>query len=197
MSKFVSISELRDLTGKAHRTVVKALAPLTPRIKGAGKFYDSAEALTLLYAPKTDSGELNLTAERARLASAQANKVELDLEHRSGRLVDANEVFAEFSSVITAFRARILAVPVKAAPRIMAIEDGDPIAIQQTIRKLIYEALDEFSRYPDIGESGSGAQSNATAGSTSRINGESVVRSISEAKPRGERGTREMGDESG
>jgi hypothetical protein len=111
--------------------------------------------------------------------------------------VDADEVLSEFSGAITAFRARILAVPVKAAPRILSIDDGDPVAIQQTIRKLIHEALDEFSKYPDVGKSGGGEQGNASAGTATGVDGKSVVRPISAAKPRSKRGTGKVGDKPG
>jgi phage terminase Nu1 subunit (DNA packaging protein) len=59
---------------------------------------------------------LDLTAERARLAKAQADKTELEVAELRGELVSAQEVIEAWTQYIAAIRARLLALPSKARP---------------------------------------------------------------------------------
>jgi phage terminase Nu1 subunit (DNA packaging protein) len=76
----------------------------------------------------TEDGEaLDLSAERARLARAQADKTELELAELRGEHVRITDVTDAWSQHIAAVRAKLLALPSKAAPQVspLGIGGGD------------------------------------------------------------------------
>lgn len=102
----------------------------------------------------------NYFAEKTRLTSAQADKVELENAVRQGELFEAQEAERIWSAQIGACRARLLSLPTKLAPELAGITD--PIAVQERLRSTIHEALQELSKinFEEMGtdrESGEGA----------------------------------------
>ena len=65
------------------------------------------------------------TAERARLAKAQAELVETKAAKLRGELVPASEVEAEWSGVMRTVRAGMLAVPSRCAQRLPHLSAHD------------------------------------------------------------------------
>ena len=83
--------------------------------------------------------EWNLLARRRR------EKIELELEERRRKLIRVEEVQDFIIKMINNARARLLAIPTKAAPEVYALEN---IAdVQGYLKALIYEALYELSEY--------------------------------------------------
>ena len=76
-----SINKLTDFTGISYRVIKKRLASVKPvRKEGRSFLYDSAEVLPVLYeAEARPTNAANLTAERARLTKAQADRQEMQL----------------------------------------------------------------------------------------------------------------------
>ncbi len=72
-----------------------------------------------------DAGGLDLLAERARLAAAQADRVELELRERRGELVNAAEVRTGFIGLVTTARNRLRGVPSKAKGHMPHLSVGD------------------------------------------------------------------------
>jgi hypothetical protein len=66
---------------------------------------------------KGDGKGLVLEQERAKLAKVQAEKIELELRQRRGKLVDVDEVGQVLAVMDIAIRDRLLAVPMAAADR--------------------------------------------------------------------------------
>lgn len=86
----------------------------------------------------------NYFAEKTRLTSAQADKIELENAVRQGELLEASECERAWSGLIGNSRARLLAIPSKLAPE-LAITN-DPIAVENRLKSAIYEVLWELSK---------------------------------------------------
>lgn len=94
---------------------------------------------------KSDSDAPELTAERARLTCAQATKAEMELAAMEGRLVAAEDVEKTWVVLLSSFRSRIIALPVKSAHQCAAMTNAAEIEV--FLRNSIYEALNELSQY--------------------------------------------------
>lgn len=91
------------------------------------------------------SSENNYMLEKTLHEKAKRQIAELDLAQMQGTLHDAKDVEREMTKMLTAFRARMLAIPSKLAPR-MAIEN-DISYIEDMIQKEVYNGLKELSEY--------------------------------------------------
>lgn len=76
-------------------------------------------------------------AEREALATEKAR---LDLEIARGRFVDRAEMLAEFESVISTIRGRLLAIPKRVSARVPAAR-----AFESTYEREIHEAMTELA----------------------------------------------------
>lgn len=84
------------------------------------------------------------TAERGRLAAAQANLAELKARKMAGELVEASEVEREWADMLRTVRAGMLAVPQRVAQRCPMLDAHTVAEIDAEIRAVLKE----------IGESG-------------------------------------------
>lgn len=137
-----SIAQLSGLTGISRETVSKKLREL-PNELGVrnAKLYDSVKALPMLYNVQTDAEDLN--AARAKLANKQVEKLDFDMDIKSGAFIPHDPMLSEAQRVFTAFRTRLSSAPTKLAPK--ACDMTDPIDIEELIEDYINEALEEFS----------------------------------------------------
>ena len=78
-------------------------------------------------------------AERARLARAQADKVELQNARANGSLLDAGAVEAEWSGVLRTVRAGMLAVPSRVVQRLPHLTAHDVTEIDGEVRAVLTE----------------------------------------------------------
>ena len=88
-------------------------------------------------------GELDYTQERAKLTRLQAERVTLDLEQQRGKLLPLEMVILAWQGQIANARAKLLALPPKVAAQVLGMESY--VEIEQAIRDIIYEALDELA----------------------------------------------------
>jgi phage terminase Nu1 subunit (DNA packaging protein) len=79
------------------------------------------------------------TAERARLAAAQADLAELKAAKQRGTLLDAAEVENEWSGVLRFVRAGMLAVPSRCAARLPHLTAHDVAEIDREVRAVLTE----------------------------------------------------------
>jgi phage terminase Nu1 subunit (DNA packaging protein) len=79
------------------------------------------------------------TADRARLAKAQANLVETKTRKLSGELVDAAEVESEWSGVLRTVRAGCLAISSRCAQRLPHLTAHDIAEIDAETRAALSE----------------------------------------------------------
>lgn len=82
---------------------------------------------------------------RARKVTAEAEIAELELAKVKGELVVADDVIKAWSDTLMGMKAKIMAIPSKAAP-IMAAEDTAG-GCQKILEELVREALEELSNY--------------------------------------------------
>jgi len=99
----------------------------------------------------------NYDEARARKTVAEADLAEVKVQKELGGLVLAEDVVGEWEKVLSAVKAKMLAIPAKAAP-VVSIEENAS-ACQHFIESLVHEALEELSNYepsvPSFGDGGS------------------------------------------
>lgn len=83
------------------------------------------------------------TEHRARLTKARADMAELERAQIIASLVPADDIEAAWSAVTAAMRSRLLAIPSKVAPRLMAMKTVNEA--QELIRAEIFGALEELA----------------------------------------------------
>jgi len=137
-----TISGLATEFGISHRVLGKRIEDCLPcEIKGRSKFYKIAEvAPAILKMDKPD--DLDLTQERARLAKAQADKTELQLEVENGNLLLVDEVESTWADIVTAIRAKLLSLPTRISPQLIDLTQPE---MESVLQEQIYEALEELA----------------------------------------------------
>lgn len=115
--------------------------------------------------PKAENGQWNLTqcahayikylqgrsgdekrdfaAERIRKTRLEADILELEKAQLAGQLIPVDQVQAAWGRLIAAFRARMLALPTKTAPLVVAADSF--IAAEKILTDAIHDALNELS----------------------------------------------------
>lgn len=88
-------------------------------------------------------GEAGLADERARLAGHQADRAEMENMARRRELLPAAEVTEAVTQAFARVRARLLAIPSKAAPQVQALQT--PAEVQERLTELVHEALEELA----------------------------------------------------
>lgn len=196
--------QLADLVGKAVRTINEMKSDGRIPLTADGKI-DLAQIVALGLAAHADGragDDLDLNAERARLAKEQADAAAMRNAVSRGELLPAAEVVGAMRAAFGASRARLLAIPAKAAPLVAGIES--PAEVRDILTGAVHEACDELAdarveaaiaeqasdRDGDLDGDG-GVEGAASA------EGERVGRRAPRAVSRGERGARPMGDEPG
>ena len=89
--------------------------------------------------PEVAAAALDGRQQRARLAKLQADRVALDLERESGRLVDAETVRIFYTTLVTQARNRLLGVPSAAKGHIPHLTVDEV----ETLENLIIGALEQ------------------------------------------------------
>lgn len=142
----INIDKVADLCGSTRRTVLKRCIDV-PKIKGSGReqLMESTVCLPVMFGSGMPSDKKTLETERTRLASAQANKTELEVEVIRGNLIPADQVEEVVNNMISSFRAKMLSLPTKAAPTIVAM--ADTAQVEASLKEYVYEALQELSEY--------------------------------------------------
>jgi phage terminase Nu1 subunit (DNA packaging protein) len=102
-------------------------------------------------AGRASAGELDLSAERARLAKEQADAKEMENAVERGDLVYIEDVAKQIENQLTKVRTRLLSVPTKVAPE--AHSCASVREVQAVIEQAIVEALNELVGYTESGSS--------------------------------------------
>lgn len=90
-----------------------------------------------------DEAKITMAEAQRREAVAKAKQRELDLMEREGKLLAAEDVEREWSSIVSAARNRLLLMAAKLAPRIAMVSDVREC--QALIEKEVREALQKLS----------------------------------------------------
>jgi phage terminase Nu1 subunit (DNA packaging protein) len=95
-----------------------------------------------LQARRIDGGD-DFATQRVRLTRARADMAEMERKQLAEELIPADDVESAWSVVVSAMRARLVAVPSKAAPTLVG---KTAIEVQNSLREHINEALEELAR---------------------------------------------------
>ncbi|AWK52221.1 hypothetical protein DIC82_14980 [Clostridium beijerinckii] len=94
---------------------------------------------------KTEEGKIDYDEEHALLERRKREKIELELAAMRGTMHFSEDVERVMNDMLSNFRAKILALPSRTAPRLMGI---DTIAdIQEILQIEVLDVLNELSRY--------------------------------------------------
>ncbi len=81
---------------------------------------------------------------RQRLANAKAEMIEIELAKRKNEVLEIAKVRDEIDQMISACRAKLLAIPTKLAHQLAPASTPD--AMEKIVRTAIYQALTELSQ---------------------------------------------------
>ncbi len=90
---------------------------------------------------RDESGKLSLTDERARVARAQAERMELELEEYRRTLIPADEVVEAWEKIAAAVRTKVLGFPSKVKRTVPSMNTRQ----FEKVRKIARDALDELA----------------------------------------------------
>ena len=102
----------------------------------------------LVKAKASDVTVHSLRAERSRLTKIKADAAEVEARKLAGELVPAADIETAWLTVAGAVRSRLLAIPTRTAPRIVALKT--PAEAQALLRKEINAALAAIAATPAI-----------------------------------------------
>ena len=129
---------------------LEGLAPIEEK-KGAKRterFYRLAAVFAHL--SRTDESEaLDLNQERARLTKLQAEKVALELAETRGEVVRMSLVVPHWQGIVANMRARLLALPSRAAIEI-ASDQREVVRASSIIQTLLYEILTDIASAKEL-----------------------------------------------
>lgn len=157
MGKLVQKAELAKILGKTERTLTtwqKNGMPIeVDGSRGTANQYDTQAVIEWIIAREIETqfggdpnGErYNFEQERARLTHHQANKAELEEQTLQGKLIPTELVEMVQTKMLAAFRAKCLALPTKAAPKVVFLDDL--AETEAELKKEIYDALNELSEF--------------------------------------------------
>lgn len=100
------------------------------------------------YIKGNGEGGLDYNSERAMLVKAKRQSAEYDLKLKEGELHESKDVEMALKTMLTAFKARLSAVPAKLSPILAA--RSDPTEVFDLIKEEMDEALTEMSDYDSV-----------------------------------------------
>lgn len=144
----VSVGEFARLTGKTPRTVTGWLADGMPcRHENGERRIVPAEAMAWLLAFRYEAGRASVVtsdeaSERVALLRARRQQEELRLEDMRGTLARKEDVERAFDMVHERVRARLLALPAKAAPALVGLRRA--VDVQLALEGYVDEVVAEI-----------------------------------------------------
>lgn len=144
-------AQLAAHLGITQPTVSRLVADaIIPRSAGRGGYDLDACRLAYIHhlreqaaGRRGDDEDLDLATERARLAKAQADAQEMKNRQSERELLPAAEVTAAVQAAFARVRARLLAIPTRAAPVLIGVKS--PTEIQAKLTDLVHQALAELA----------------------------------------------------
>lgn len=142
-----TLSGLAVELSKDRRALAKSLEDLTPDSEDT----DAAGRVTRRYRMARvfdhlmgGAADLDLNAERARLAKAQADTHEANLAARCGELLERSRVLREVGAMLASFQSRAIVIPDAIG---QLIDPKTARIVVPAIREKIHEALAEIAEY--------------------------------------------------
>lgn len=94
----------------------------------------------------SESSNANYEKERARLTKAKADKAEIEADLLGGTVHDSEVIASVMNEMLSNARAKFLALPTIAAPKVADITELN--AVKAILTDAVYEILTELSAYP-------------------------------------------------
>lgn len=180
----VNKTQLAEILGKSVQTLTtwqkNGMPIFADGSNGQANQYDTAAVIDWLVSREISKLSIDSEGrvhdyemERARLTHHQANKTALEEAVLQGSLIPADKVERVQGDMVSAFRAKMLSLPTKAAHSLVALETLSEA--QDAIKPFIYEALKELADYEpkqygiDALEEGSGNGSAAARNDSKRV----------------------------
>jgi len=146
LNEIVSSAELSEVLKITVRRVNQLVEDNKIFREPDGK-YKLADSVENYYAYKFRSDEeTNYDLEHALLERVKREKAELDLETQKGALLYADEVEHLMSGMIITFKARLMSLPTKCAPKILGKKSMPEVV--KILEDAVYEALNELKEIP-------------------------------------------------
>ena len=147
MATLADIADHLDLSVRSVSTLKRA--GVFPEAQRAGHDLDAVRVAYIRHLRESAAGRsaaygtLDLTAERARLAHAQAEKAERENAVADGKFLEVAVFHLMVTSAFSRVRSKLLAVPSKLAPYLVGIETS--AKAQGIVKTEIYAALNELA----------------------------------------------------
>jgi phage terminase Nu1 subunit (DNA packaging protein) len=140
------IARLLKLSERHVRNLVKDGVIPAPEKGGRYDLIGSVQGYVVYLRERTMGRELSQTdahAEKTRLLKAQADRTELEVDELKGLMIPAEDVAGEWQEMVSNARARMLAMPSKAAHLLIAAESFTEA--EQILENEIHGVLNELA----------------------------------------------------
>jgi hypothetical protein len=143
--RYLSMSQLSQVTGKDRRTVKDRLQGLEPKLEGRAHLYDAHIALPMILelTDGDNSVAKQMADEQLRYERERADKVALQNQKLRGEVVSIEEVANVVEGEYAAVKAALIAIPSKCAGELATMDNV--IEIKKLLDGLINETLVELS----------------------------------------------------
>jgi phage terminase Nu1 subunit (DNA packaging protein) len=162
----ISVGKAASLFGVSEKTVRSWIQTGLTVLKEGGKGPGRGAIVDLAEIVRWYLSEASLDVARTRLASAQADRAQMENAARRGELLEVASVESEWSDLVLAFKAKMQTLPTKLGTQLTNVGDANIIATR--IRVEVNAALAELAAAGtsvDRGSPGAGAmESRAAAG---------------------------------
>jgi phage terminase Nu1 subunit (DNA packaging protein) len=150
--RYLSQSQLSEVTGKDARTVKKRLAGIKPHSEdGRSSFYDTHVAIPLIMMADTAAtNEKKLQQLEVDIVTEKLKALRYENEEQSGRLVPIEEVVKEIEREYGYVRSQIRSIPSKLAKPLSIITDPHEVharlsdAVDECLTELVAQAKYEI-----------------------------------------------------
>jgi hypothetical protein len=137
-------TELADILDLSERRVQQLTKSEVLRQTERGK-YDIAQNVQTFFSQRIESAKNDYQDEKTKLIQANRKKAEIELAIMNDEVFPAAAIIEVMTEQNLAFRARILAIPKRLAPLVMA--ETELMKVQEIIKKECYDALTELASY--------------------------------------------------
>ena len=127
------------------KTIVKRIGSLEYATRGREKLYETKEALPLIYGVSSGGAQGELSRERALLAHAQREKIEIETAILKADVIPSDVVKEVWSQLLSACRARLIAIPSRLATQVISLKTYSEI--ENVAKELVYDALNELAEF--------------------------------------------------
>jgi len=147
----VRLEEVADrlflMSPRRYRQLVKERG-FPPVVRGMIDFLPAVQAVIRYYHDLAASpGSLSLMEERARLTKLLADKRQIEIQEKLGKLVDADVAREKWAQVLQSIRNKLLQIPGRLAPVVLGCET--PEEVKQITERIIAEVMEDLSN-PDL-----------------------------------------------